>query len=357
MKKILVGTSKGLVIFGQHKDNVQYQDHHFPGFSINMIFVDPIDGDWWVGVSHKHWGQKLHKTSNEGKTWSEIPVPNYKNRKLPDGRPARLMNIWCMERSEQGYWIGTEPGGLFFSQNRTGFELNASLWEHPSRQTEGQWFGAGKDEPFIHSFVVDPNNTNHLYVAVSCAGIFESTDGGASWNARNKGLLATYLPRNDVEVGHDPHLLLMHPQKTEVLWQQNHCGIYVSKNGGQEWEHVSDENSIPYYGFPIAIDEEDPAKAWVIPAMSDEQRISPNLNMEVYQTNDYGATWQSVSDGLPDHAFDIVLRHGFCKKRDLLAFGTTSGNLYCSSNETIKWSCISNHLTKVNCLEISLREY
>ena len=354
-QKALIGTAKGLIVYHFVEGKPPVLDSiHFQGFSINMVFVDERNGQWWVGISHKHWGQKLHFSKDEGKSWSEVALPNLNGRVLPNGKPAKLRQVWSMADAGKDkpneLWLGTDPGALFKSEdNGLSFQLVESLWDHPSRQKEGQWFGAGSDFPFIHSIIVNPNNTDHLYIAVSCAGVFESKDGGRSWEPKNKGLKAAYLPNPNVEVGHDPHWLLMSQKNPNILWQQNHCGIYHSKNGGEDWIDCSGKGGFPYYGFGITMDELDPAKAWVIPVQSDEQRIAPNLRMEVFYTSDFGENWQSDSLGLPEEAcFDIVLRQAFVKHKNLFLFGTTNGNLYFRYGIKSAWTHLSHHLTKVN---------
>lgn len=351
----LIGTAKGLVVYElSDQGSPALKDIHFPGFSTNMIFVDQRNGRWWIGLSHKHWGQKLHYSDDLGKTWMEATMPSLHGQTLPNGKPAKLRQIWCMasagnDRSGE-LWLGTDPGALFHSKDNGGtFELVKTLWDHPSRQKEGQWFGAGSDYPFIHSIVVDPTDSSHVYIAVSCAGVFETRDGGKSWTPRNRGLRAAYLPNPNVEVGHDPHLLLMSPADPQVLWQQNHCGIYYSLNGGEEWNDCSNTEGVPSYGFAIAIDDEDAKQAWVIPVESDEQRIAPNLKLDVFHTDDYGVNWHHDSDGLPDApTFDIVLRHSFVKKKGHFLFGTTNGNLFYRNGRNARWELINTHLTKVN---------
>jgi photosystem II stability/assembly factor-like uncharacterized protein len=246
--------------------------------------------------------------------------------------------------------MGTDPGGLFRSDDGgTSFSLVKSLWEHPSRKIEGQWFGAGSDYPFIHSIVVNPSDQQHIYIAVSCAGVFESTDAGETWKARNNGLIAAYLPNPYVEVGHDPHMLRIHREHQKIMWQQNHCGIYYSKDAGRKWEHVSSPHKIPYYGFGLTIDEENPARAWVIPVQSDEQRIAPNFELKVYRTDNFGESWELDSEGLPESpVFDIVLRQAFERSGKHMLFGTTNGNVYYRSDDNSKWLILNSNLTKVN---------
>ena len=125
-------------------------------------------------------------------------------------------------------YLGTNPGALFVSDDDgKSFELNRALWDEPHR-LKGGWFGGGRDTPGIHSIVVDPRDADHLFIGISCAGVFESKDGGGSWEPRNVGLRADFLPNPDATVGHDPHCLVQAPSDAQTLWQQNHVGVYVS---------------------------------------------------------------------------------------------------------------------------------
>ena len=66
-QKLLVGTTKGLVEFEKTTQGWQISQTHFLGFPVSVIFVNPLNDTWWVGISHHHWGQKLHYTQDKGK--------------------------------------------------------------------------------------------------------------------------------------------------------------------------------------------------------------------------------------------------------------------------------------------------
>lgn len=356
-EKILIGTSKGLVVFGRAANHWSIQATHFLGFPVSVVFVDKRTQTWWAGVTHRHWGQKLYRSVDAGKQWEQVPTPRYPNGALiKAGKAATLKKIWCMAATgvdcPNELYVGTEPGGLFHSTDGgNSFHLVEALWNHPSRQNELQWFGAGRDFPFIHSIVVDPRDSKHVYIAVSCAGIFETKNGGESWQPLNQGLIAAYLPNPTAEVGHDPHLLLACRTAPEVLWQQNHCGIFRSTNGGAYWENVTDATGLANYGFALAIDDENPLRAWVIPAISDELRVAADLALCVCKTEDGGKTWIPLREGLPQkNCFDIVFRHAFARQEMTLVFGTTTGNVYLSENSGDSWQCLSNHLARVDCV-------
>jgi len=65
---------------------------------------------------------------------------------------------------------------------------------------------------------------------MSGGGVFESLDAGASWRPFNRGVALDFFPEElkDQPYGHDPHCVVLHPTRPDRLYQQNHCGIYVS---------------------------------------------------------------------------------------------------------------------------------
>ena len=197
----------------------------FLGFPVSVAWVDERTGIWWVALAHRHWGQKLHRSEDGGSTWQELPTPVYPGwATLGNGKPATLKKIWVIEHAGADrpgeLYMGTEPGGLFYSRDHgNSWHLMESLWDHPSRQTD--WFGAGRDHPFIHSIVVDPRDSAHFYIAVSCAGVFETRDAGNSWTARKPGIgLPLTCPILRLRLAHDPHMMFACRSAPDILWQQ-----------------------------------------------------------------------------------------------------------------------------------------
>jgi photosystem II stability/assembly factor-like uncharacterized protein len=68
----------------------------------------------------------------------------------------------------------------------------------------------------------------------------------------------------------------------------------------------------------------------------------------VARTRDGGQSWQQLREGLPQEcAHDVVLRHSLANSGDLLAFGSTTGNLYVSENRGDSWRCAGNNLPPI----------
>ena len=354
---LLVSTRKGLVTFeksGSRKWTFSKVD--FLGLPVSMAFVDRESETYWACLDHGHWGCKLHKSTDNGKTWEEVDSPKYdEGEEVKEGVPASINYLWAMNASQNGngssLYIGTEPGGLFkSSKDGASFELMRGLWDHPSRKE--QWFGGGREHPGIHSILIDPRNQDRLLVAISCAGIFESLDAGETWNPKNKGLKADFLPDPSSEIGQDPHLLVACQSNFDVMWQQNHCGIFRTEDGGNNWTDKSDPSGEANFGFAIAADPNDDKTAWVVPALSDGIRVALNNSLCVCRTQNGGKSWETFRKGLPQGgSFDITYRHALDQDEECLAFATTTGNLYMSYDYGESWSCLSNNLPMVHCVD------
>ncbi|MBK8505339.1 MAG: glycosyl hydrolase [Saprospiraceae bacterium] len=343
-----------MLVLEQAATSWKITSDHFMGIPVNMVFEDTRDGTWWVSLDHGHWGNKLLRSADKGSTWEEIAAPQYPEGSLiKEGVPASLRYIWAFASTgngnSSGLWIGTEPGGLFRLDAENYAHLVESLWNFPGRSE--QWFGGGRDYAGIHSILVDPRDDKHIYVGISVAGVFESKDGGRSWKPKNKGLRADFLPDPQSEIGHDPHLLIYSPSDPDVLWQQNHCGIFRSVNGGNSWDDISDRDGDANFGFAVAADPTDSKRAWVAPAISDGIRVAIDRKLCICRTDDGGLSWKTLRRGLPqEYCYDIVFRHALISNGQDVIFGTTTGNLFSSADGGEEWQTVSNYLPMIYCL-------
>jgi photosystem II stability/assembly factor-like uncharacterized protein len=353
------------------------------GQGVNNLARDPGTGRLWALLGHGHWGAKLSVSDDDGATWTD----NRAQIKYPDGsryiaqdmyedassdfgvgwkistKPATLQKLWSIGFGPSGaVYVGTIPGGLFESRDGgDSFVLNRPLWDHESRggdlssgdaKAETKWFGTPASEggdfaPGIHSICVDPTDGKRVLVAVSTAGVIETTDGGRTWRARNKGMRLDHNPEPDAEWGHDTHAIDQCRGAPSHIWQQNHTGVYYSADSASTWTKVSVPESGAHFGFPVAADDTDGRTAWLVPGRSDQQRMALEGGLAVMRTSDGGASWTKLQRGLPREAYDVVYRHALAQRGGVVAFSSTTGNLYVSDDRGDHFTAVSHNLPPI----------
>jgi photosystem II stability/assembly factor-like uncharacterized protein len=385
--QILLGTRKGTLILDRKGGQWRPRPIAHAGVSISYAARDPRDGTIWVAMDHAHWGPKLSRSKDDGATWDNLteiaypkgarfieqhlPTPD----QLPDAekptayKNASLLKVWVLafggDDQPGTLHAGTLPGGLFTSTDGgDSWELNRALWNHESRggdlfagdaTTRNQWGGTpaavayGEFVPGIHSVVVDPRDTKRMLVAVSSAGVLETRDGGKTWASRNRGMVNDYMPDPKAEWGHDPHFIAACPAQPDWVWQQNHCGVFVSQDGCATWRKVSRPELGVHFGFPIATDVRDGKTAWIVPARGDDRRMAVDAGLFVARTEDGGESWKTFREGLPqEHAYDVVYRHALDASGDTVCFGSTTGNVYISEDRGESWRCAGANFPPVH---------
>ena len=91
----------------------------------------------------------------------------------------------------------------------------------------------------MHSICIDSTDARHLYIGISIGGVFEYLDGGQSWRALNKGVAADFLPDPNLEYGHDPHTLALHPLDPPGIYFGTTSGeIWASGDEGESWSRI-----------------------------------------------------------------------------------------------------------------------
>jgi photosystem II stability/assembly factor-like uncharacterized protein len=348
-ERILLATRKGLISFVKKAGGWSIARTDFPGVAVTAALHDARDRATYAMLRHGHFGSKLHRTDDGGKSWTELPAPAF-----PDDaadKPA-LFQVWTLEAGgadQKGtLWAGALPAGLFRSDDRgEHWTLARALWDVPER---AKWFGGGYDDAGIHTISPDPRNSNRVFVAISCGGVWETQDAGKSWSLHGKGMVATYLPPEQAGTleAQDPHRVARCAAAPDVMWMQHHCGIFRSTDAGHTWTQLKPPHDD--FGFAVAAHPQDPNTAWFVPAIKDELRVPRDGALAVSRTRDGGKTWEALSKGLPQRdAYDLVYRH--CLDVDdtggQLAMGSTTGALWVSDNGGEAWTLVNAHLPPV----------
>jgi len=348
---VLLGTKKGAFILegDAARKSWDLRGPFCQCWPINHVVGDAATGTIYGAGGNEWFGPAVWKSTDLGNTWTH----SSQGLAYAEGEQP-IKSVWSLAPRNGHLYAGVEPAGLFRSGDHgESWEHVNGLRDHPSRE---QWQPGGGGL-ILHSIVPHPKDDQQIHVAISTAGVFHTADGGATWTPRNQGVRCDYLPEDQryPEFGQCVHGLTMAPGMPERLYQQNHCGMYRSEDGGQSWQSI--EAGLPStFGFPAVAHPRDPDTLYLLPLNGDiAGRYVPDGKTAVWRTRDRGDTWQALRDGLPQHnAFLTVLRQAMAAdplEPAGIYFGTSSGALFASTDEGDHWTCIAEHLPLISSVE------
>ncbi len=348
---LLVGTKKGAFILEGDTTRRSWalRGPFCETWPMNHVVGDAATGTIYAGGGNEWFGPAVWKTSDFGKSWSHSSAGL-----AYDAGAEPIKSVWSLASGHDRLYAGVEPAGLFSSDDGGETWRHISgLSDHPSR---ADWH-AGGGGLILHSLVPHPVDKDQIWVGISAAGVFHTADGGRTWQPRNRGTRADFLPDDQryPEYGQCVHCLVIAPQMPERLYQQNHCGMYRSHDGGRSWESI--EAGLPSsFGFPAATHPRDPSTLYLVPLNGDMHgRYMPDGKAAVWRTRDAGQSWADLREGLPQQDVYYGVYRQALATDDLdpagVYFGSSTGALYASADEGESWQQIAEHLPAILSVE------
>jgi hypothetical protein len=388
--RVLVGTKKGgfILTSDEKRQKWDVQGPLFAGWEIFHFKGSPADPNRIYASQTSSWfGQVIARSDDGGTTWFQPGTPPGEPTTGPGGMPMGESNkfvydtsaetgkpltthqwydgtqhawefkrVWHVEPSlsdPNTVYAGVEDAALFRSTDG-----GKSWHEMPGLRGHGtgaQWTpGAGGMG--LHTILLDPKNSQRMYIAISAAGAFRTDDGGETWKPINKGLRADYSPDPTPEVGYCVHKMALHPSRPDVVFMQLHQGggILRTDNAGEQW-NVVNGNLPTDFGFPIDVHAHEPETIYCIP-MNPHLRVPPDAKLCVYRSRKGGTEWEALSNGLPqENCYVNVLRDAMAvDSLDSCGvyFGTTGGQVYVSADSGDHWQPIVHDLPAVLSVEV-----
>ena len=290
---LLVGTRKGCFVLESDGDRRDWsvRGPYCDGWPIYHAVHDRDSGAIYAAAASEWHGSGVWRSSDLGESWKlSSEGLSY------DGTGTRLSKVSGLSAAHGRVLAGAETAGIF--QSRDGGETWSLLSTLDGQPGRPDWNDPGQQPPGhlgLPGLLAHPDQADHLWAVVQGIGIFETTDDGASWTPRNRGLRADW-PRPHDEVGFCVHKLVMSPADVNRMYQQNHCGMHRSDDGGHSWVEITD--GLPTdFGFAAAAHPHDRDTFYTIPLDPGHGRCMPDGHAAVWRTRDAGDSWQRLDRG------------------------------------------------------------
>lgn len=328
------------------------------GESVNNV---TIDGDGRLFASTLTEG--VFSSGDKGEKWK------------PSSRGLHVRKVWTVEADyhrDGVLYAGTQYGHLFRSENSgKSWDEVVGLHGAPSREKWGIDWGFGTTGLTIHTIKSDPNRRGRLYIVASGNGTYRTDDDGETWKSLKSGIIEACpivrdeshptIPTDGEADKIEEHLNMVHScshklalsnAKPGTVYQQNHCGVYVSTNSGDKWKDISNSRT-DRHGFPIVTTNGKKESVFVIPAFQGECKKHNSCiqgQIKVNRTEDGGKTWKTLSRGLPKGMHTVVLRDGMAQdglREAGIYFGTSTGEVFGSRDNGESWNKLASGLGRI----------
>jgi len=192
--------------------------------------------------------------------------------------------------------------------------------------------------------VISSHNSNTIYHGGN--KVVKSTNQGESWREMSPDLTA----QDEVKIAGTGNIqyctivtMSESPVTPNVFWVGTDDGkVWVTQDGGEEWTEVTE--NIPdnpgYWVSRVEASYENEGTAYVTITGYRNDDFRPFI----WKTEDYGASWTSISDGLPDNPLCVIREHP--RNAKLLFVGSTK-QVHVSIDAGKTWNDMRNNMPYV----------
>jgi photosystem II stability/assembly factor-like uncharacterized protein len=351
---VLLGTRKGAFLLesDEARQDWQVRGPFCESWPVNHVIQVPETGALHAAAASEWFGTAVWTSTDLGATWAQ----SSQGLTYGDG-PLKLSKVSGLSARDGRLFAGAENPGIF--QSRDGgqtWSLLSTISGHPDRDA---WNDPANQPPGhlgVPAIHQRPGDPSHWMAIVQGIGIFETTDDGATFTPRNAGMRADW-PREHDDIGLCVHSLSPSPADPDRLFAQTHVGTYRSDDAGLTWTEIT--AGLPTdFGFASAPHPYDRDSFFTTVLDGGHGRTMPEGKAAVWRTRDAGATWERLSNGLPQqNAFLGVLREGLATDAHEafgLYMGTSTGQVFASIDEGETWREIASYLPPITSVETAV---
>jgi len=248
-------------------------------------------------------------------------------------------------------WSGCYEGILDRHEISAGITRTVSVWpDNP----EG-WGAAELRYRFQWTFPIHISPHDHETVYVGSQHVHRTRDGGQSWevispdlttNDKSRQQASGGLTTEDVSPTYYSVLFAIaeSPLEAGLIWAGSNDGlVHVTRDGGGRWVDVT--AAIPDLPPLGTISNIEPSRFRPGTAyLAIDRHQLGDVTPYVYRTDDYGATWRSLSEALPRSVFGYVHVVREDPQREGLLYAGTENGVYASFDDGRRWISIQGNL-------------
>lgn len=340
MRTIGIGTEKGGYVLARTNGHWDVTGPLFAGWKVTS-WLTTATGSHLAGLASNWFGSSIHRSSDLIEWEQVVDGPEY-----PPDTGLRLNQVWTLHQSERRLYAGVDEAGLFASEDDgVSWDPVPAINRHESR--DGWMPGLGGLA--AHHVL---SSGSRLWVGISAVGVFRSDDDGATFRRADTGVTSVVDSGDGTEPACCVHSIVSDPARPDLIWRQDHSGVYRTTDGGAEWTRI--EYGLPArFGFPIARDHAS-ARLFVVPLESDGNRVPVGGQLRVYRSDDDGESWRVAGTGWDDEpTYSVVLRQAMATDGNGGVYlATTSGAVWTTSDAGDTWERLPFTFPRVLSVEV-----
>ena len=266
----------------------------YPSYSLGAVVVDPRDSSViWLGTGENihnrstSYGDGVYKSTDAGATWTQAGLADSQKiqKILIDPRNSDVVYV----AAAGPLWNSGGDRGLYKTTD------GGQTWSRVLHVSEDTGITDAvfhpEDPDVIYAAAYQRRRHNAMTIGGGPeAGIFKTTDAGATWERIENGI--PQVDKGRIALGVDfrnsDRVYAM------VVAQGDNGGFFLSEDTGESWTRMSDySGGDPQYYGEIFVDPHRPNTIW-------------NIEVRIMRSTDKGATWERMNFSMHSDNHEIT---------------------------------------------------